>query len=107
MIDRQQFLMRARLETETLTAWIEDEWLIPREDASGQQFSDADVARAHLIRDLKQDLGVNDEGIAVILDLVDQVHGLRQTLRELLRTVRSQNGRLDKGSAKDAGDDAS
>ena len=30
------------------------------------------------------DLGVNDEGIAVILDLVDQLHGLRRTLRELL-----------------------
>jgi len=44
-------------------------WLIPREDATGQEFSDADIARAHLIKDLKQDFGINDEGIGVILIL--------------------------------------
>jgi hypothetical protein len=38
------------------------------------------VARAQLIRDLKDDLGVNDEGVGVILNLVDQVHGLRRVL---------------------------
>src|SRR3984893_14623503 len=83
MIDRQQFLVRTRLEIETLEVWIKEEWLIPREDAAGQEFSDADIARAHLIKDLKQDFGVNDEGIGVILNLIDQVHGLRRTLRDL------------------------
>jgi chaperone modulatory protein CbpM len=90
MIDRQQFLVRTRLEIETLEVWIKEEWLIPREDAAGQEFSDADIARAHLIKDLKQDFGVNDEGIGVILNLIDQVHGLRRTLRDLLLTVRNK-----------------
>ena len=85
MIDRQQFLVRTRLEIETLEVWIKEEWLIPREDATGQEFSDADIARAHLIKDLKQDFGINDEGIGVILHLIDQVHGLRRTLRDLLK----------------------
>src|ERR1700719_525150 len=71
MIDRQQFLVRTRLEIETLEVWIKEEWLIPREDAAGQEFSDADIARTHLIKDLKQDFGVNDEGIGVILTLID------------------------------------
>jgi chaperone modulatory protein CbpM len=44
-----------------------------------------------LIRDL-QDLGVNDDGIPIILDLVDQVHGLRYVLRELLSTIKTQQG---------------
>jgi chaperone modulatory protein CbpM len=44
-----------------------------------------DIARARLIRDLTHDLGVNDEGVAIILDLIDQMHGLRHTLREVLR----------------------
>jgi chaperone modulatory protein CbpM len=70
--------------------WIKEEWLIPREDATGQEFSDADIARAHLIKDLKQDFGINDEGIGVILNLIDQVHGLRRTLRDLLQTVRDK-----------------
>jgi chaperone modulatory protein CbpM len=62
MIDRQQFLVRTRLEIETLEVWIKEEWLIPREDAAGQEFSDADIARTHLIKNLKQDFGVNSRG---------------------------------------------
>jgi chaperone modulatory protein CbpM len=46
-------------------------------------FSDIDVARAHLIRDLKGDFGVNDEGVDIILHLVDQLHGLRRALGQL------------------------
>jgi chaperone modulatory protein CbpM len=36
------------------------------------------MARAQLILDLERDLGVNREGIGIILSLLDQVHGLRQ-----------------------------
>jgi chaperone modulatory protein CbpM len=35
-------------------------------------------------------LGINDEGIPVILDLVDQLHGLRRTLRDLLSAIHAQ-----------------
>ena len=90
MIDRQQFSVRTGLEIETLEVWIKEEWLIPRQDATSQEFSEVDIARAHLIKDLKQDLGVNDEGIGVILYLIDQVHGLRRTLGDLLHMVRNK-----------------
>jgi len=70
--------------------WIREEWLIPGESAGELTFSDADIARAQLIRDLKNDLGVNDEGVGVILSLVDQVHGLRGVLTEVLQSVRSR-----------------
>ena len=33
-----------------------------------------------LIHDLQHDLGVNREGIGIILNLLDQLHGLRQAL---------------------------
>ena len=89
--DRSTAVLGPRsLEIETLDVWIKEEWLVPREDATGQEFSDADIARAHLIKDLKHDFGVNDEGIGVILNLIDQVHGLRRTLRDLLQTVRNK-----------------
>ena len=94
MIDRREFLMRARVETQTLQAWIEAKWLIPcstSEQAETEPaFSEADLARAQLIRDLRDDLGVNDDGIAIILDLVDQIHGLRRTLGGLMQAVRAQ-----------------
>ena len=90
IISKQEFLVRAQLDHETLEAWIEEEWLIPSETAGEMTLSDADLARAHLIRDLKEDLGVNDEGVGVILHLVDQVHGLRRVMTELLRSVRNR-----------------
>ena len=90
MISKQEFLVRAQLERETLEAWIQDEWLIPSQSTGELTFSDADIARAQLIRDLRSDLGINNEGVAVILNLVDQVHGLRRVLTEVLRSVRSR-----------------
>ena len=90
MISKQEFLIRAHLERETLEMWIREEWLIPGQSAGELTFSDADIARVQLIRDLKNDLGVNDEGVGVILSLVDQVHGLRGVLTEVLRSVRSR-----------------
>src|SRR5262249_17791686 len=84
MISKQEFLVRAQLERETLEMWIQEEWLIPSQSAGELTFSDADIARAQLIRNLKSDLGVNDEGVGVILNLVDQVHGMRRVLTEVL-----------------------
>ena len=48
------------------------------------------LARAQLIRDLQHDLGINDDGVAVVLDLIDQVGGLRQVLQEVLRALQAQ-----------------
>ena len=91
-ITRQEFLLRARLDDVTLTAWIAEEWIVPRSAAAEPEFAEVDLARAALIRDLKDDLDVNDAGIGVILCLVDQVHGLRRTLAELLEDRRGRRG---------------
>lgn len=44
--------------------------------------SETDYARARLVLDLKS-MGANDEAIPIILDLIDQMHGLRRQLRLL------------------------
>jgi chaperone modulatory protein CbpM len=77
-----EFLLAARLEAPALAAWIEAGWLLPRRDADAHNFSEADLARAQLIRDLQHDMGVNEEAVPIILDLLDQLHGLRQALRD-------------------------
>ena len=79
----RDFLLRARLDAASLEAWIEAGWLVPRRTGPERIFSEFDVARAWLIRDLRDGMGVNDEGIAVALGLLDQVHGLRQALLRL------------------------
>ena len=86
-MNKQEFLAFSGLQIQTLDFWVEQQWLVPVETASGAEFSSADVARAHLIRDLKGDLGANDEGIAVILHLMDQIHGLRQALAQLQKEI--------------------
>ena len=86
-LSKQEFLSLSGMGHETLTAWIEEEWLIPRGSVTEMSFSEIDIARARLIHDLKMDLGVNDEGVGVILNLVDQLYGLRRKLIELCDLV--------------------
>ena len=79
----QEFIDRSHLDVPTLNAWIEAEWLMPATSREAFLFSEADLARARLIRDLKGDFGVNDEGIAIVLHLLDQLHGLRCLVRDI------------------------
>jgi chaperone modulatory protein CbpM len=73
-----EFMLRAELDAATLEVWVSEGWLIPA--GSEQAYDDADLARVRLIRDLTNDLGVNAEGVGVILHLIDQMHGLRGAL---------------------------
>ncbi len=87
IMNRQEFLTCSGLQVQTLEFWLEQRWLIPQETSAGMTFSDMDVARARLIQDLKTDFGVNDEGVDVILHLVDQLHGLRRALAQLHKDI--------------------
>jgi chaperone modulatory protein CbpM len=86
-MNKQEFLTHAGVQVQTLDLWLEQRWLIPDQTSAGMNFSDVDVARARLIRDLKTDFGVNDEGVDVILHLLDQLHGLRRALDHLHKTL--------------------
>ncbi len=90
MITEREFLERARLDRRTLTVWIEEEWLIPAREADELAFTDMDLARVNLIRDLKDKMGVNDEGLDVVLHLVDQMHALRRALAAALESARER-----------------
>ena len=83
----QEFLHLVRLDRATLTVWLEESWLAPNERDGERVFEEIDVARARLILDLQQNMGVNDPGVGVILHLLDQVHGLRSALSDLLGTI--------------------
>ncbi len=83
MLGSRDVLLRARLDAASLEAWIEAGWLVPQRAGPERVFSELDLARAWLIRDMRDSMGVNEEGIAVALGLLDQVHGLRQALRRL------------------------
>jgi chaperone modulatory protein CbpM len=90
MISEREFLERADLDRGTLEVWIREEWLLPSSAAAERAFTDMDVARARLIHDLRHNMGVNDEGLGVILHLIDQMHGLRRALAEALASMRER-----------------
>jgi chaperone modulatory protein CbpM len=90
MITEREFLERTQLDQATLSIWIEEEWLIPDRTAHQLAFTDMDLARANLIHDLKDKMGVNDEGLGVILHLLDQMHALRRALADTLKSAREQ-----------------
>jgi chaperone modulatory protein CbpM len=85
-----RFLDRTAINVEVLETWIAEGWLMPRRKEEAQDFDEVDVARAELIRDLRDEFGVNDEGVAIILDLVDQIHGVRRALRAILSGVAAE-----------------
>jgi chaperone modulatory protein CbpM len=87
MWSREEFCLRAGIAQTTLQVWVKEGWLVPRGGNAGLLLSEIDLARAKLIRDLRESMGVNDEGIGVILDLLDQVHGLRSVLFDLRRQL--------------------
>ena len=90
-MNKQEFLTYSGLQVQILDLWLEQRWLTPEETSVGIQFSDIDVARARLIYDLKSDLGANDEGIDVILHLMDQINGLRHALAQLQKDIQERS----------------
>jgi chaperone modulatory protein CbpM len=87
-ITKQEFLAGSGIDPAALCIWLEEEWLIPDGSSGEMLFSDIDVARAGLVRDLRDRMGVNDVGVGLVLDLVDQLHGMRRTLLELRHAIR-------------------
>lgn len=77
----QRSCFHAELDEATLEIWVAEGWLLPAADEAAA-YRESDLARARLIRDLTSDLGVNAEGVGVILHLIDQMHGLRGALAE-------------------------
>jgi chaperone modulatory protein CbpM len=83
-----EFIIESRLDAQALDSWIDAGWLRPGGNRSGPEFSDIDLARAQLIADLRNDFGVNDEAVPIVLDLMDQVYSLRHLVRELMQRSR-------------------
>ncbi len=74
----------------TLEVWVREAWICPARTTDEREFTEMDLARARLIHDLKHNMGVNDEGLDVILHLIDQMHGLRRALAEALARLRQK-----------------
>ncbi|QQP87977.1 hypothetical protein IGS68_18130 [Skermanella sp. TT6] len=79
-----------RIDRRDLILWIERRWVRPQHEAGGYVFTDLDVARVTLIREMRDDMAIDDEAMPVVLGLLDQLYGTRRRLRHLVDAVAAQ-----------------
>lgn len=73
-----------------LRLWVRNGWILPLASNEGPLFDDIDVARIRLVCELKDALNLNEEAVAVVLSLLDQLYGVRRDLRTLEAAVEQQ-----------------
>ena len=76
---------------------IRSEWIVPC-DCENSLLDEEDIARIMLIRDLKNDFGVNDEAVPIILHLVDQIHTLQARVKRKVEYDRA--GRFSRSAKR-------
>ena len=54
-------------------------------------FGEADLARARLLEELVEDFDLDADAAAIVVSLVDQIHGLRAALRRLGNAVDAEH----------------
>jgi chaperone modulatory protein CbpM len=79
-----------RLSVTELRLWCEAGWVAPACGDAGPAFDETDIARVRLVCELRDDLGLDEEAIPIVLSLVDQLYGLRRELRALARAIEQQ-----------------
>lgn len=71
------------LQRPDLERWISNEWVKPDEHDGEYDFYEIDVARARLIRDLRDEMEINEAALPVVLSLLDQLYDLRRRMHEI------------------------
>ncbi|WP_131196255.1 chaperone modulator CbpM [Lichenihabitans psoromatis] len=71
------------IDREEVEHWIDEKWIRPDGRRGMWLFREIDVARLHLIRELRHDLGLKEDVLPIVLGLIDQLYGERRRLRRL------------------------
>ena len=80
------------LDENELSVWIEQHWVQPEHSLDdGPVFRDIDIARVHMIYDLRRRLDVHEETVPLVLSLLDQVYELRRNLKAVTRALDQQS----------------
>ena len=73
-----------------LRAFVAAECVAPAEREGRLAFGEADLARLQLLAELAEDFDLDADAAAVVVSLVDQIHGLRRALRRLGEAVAAE-----------------
>ena len=79
------------IEAPDLADWIARGWIEPQGSSRADWlFAEIDVARIQLIRDLRLRMELDEDALALVLSLLDQVYSLRGTLQAMVRALETQ-----------------
>ena len=79
--------LNRRLTVIHVERWVARGLLRPVGAAESWTFEPIDVARAQLLAELVDDIGLDDDTVEAMLGLVDQVHTLRNQLGLLAKAI--------------------
>ncbi|MDI1229266.1 MAG: chaperone modulator CbpM [bacterium] len=82
-LDEVLLIVEGQIDRPTLESFMSRDWLRPPMGEFGPYFEDVDVSRLNLVLYLQQVINVNQDGIDVVLSLVDQLYTLRQQTQKL------------------------
>jgi chaperone modulatory protein CbpM len=85
--EKQTLAAVARLTRVRLVSYVEAEIVAPVHSPEGPVFRPMDLARLELLCDLADEYRLETEALAVVISLVDQLHGVRAELRTVLRAL--------------------
>lgn len=89
-MDDREFCSALSIEMRICEDWMARDWVRPKREGGRARFSTIDVARGRLLIDLEGAMGVNPEGIDVIVHLIDQLYGMRMTMGDLVSALGAQ-----------------
>lgn len=73
-----------------IRTWVERGWVSPAVSEAGYVYTEIDVARCNLIRELRDDLDIDGETVPVVLRLLDQIYDLRRDLRTVSKAIEQE-----------------
>ncbi|WP_170556272.1 hypothetical protein [Ruegeria profundi] len=79
-----------RLTSDRLTEYLAAEIVIPEQSDDGVVYHSIDVARLELACELHEQYDMEADALSMMISLIDQMHGLRAELREVLNAVEAQ-----------------
>ncbi|WP_209505039.1 MULTISPECIES: hypothetical protein [unclassified Ruegeria] len=80
----------SRLTSDRLTEYLAAEIVIPEQSEQGLVYHSIDVARLELACELHEQYDMEADALSMMISLIDQMHGLRAELREVLNAVEAQ-----------------
>jgi chaperone modulatory protein CbpM len=90
MREREVLLQVSGVRRAELRRWIAQGWVLPERRAGDFWFREIDVARVRRVSEIRRDMAVAEEGVPMVLSLLDQVYGLRDQLCRLAEAVEAQ-----------------